>query len=193
MNEIETRIKKSIAVKEKLLLSQSMIQSIDHAGSLIGLCIKNGGKVVFCGNGGSFADAQHLCAEFVSKLIDDRHALPAIALGVNCSNITAIANDYGFETIFSRELSCLGNPDDVLVAITTSGKSENVLQAITTASQLGMKVILMTGEKKRKILADMIEINVPSNETMHIQEAHIMIGHIICEIAEKIAYSEGQR
>ena len=140
--------------------------------------------MIFAGNGGSFADAQHLCAEFVSRLIEDRAPMSAVVLGVNGSNISAIGNDYGYENVFARELSTLYRTGDVFLGISTSGKSKNILKAIDVALDIGCITILLTGERKAEINSDVLVLNVPSIETMHVQEAHIMVGHIICELVE---------
>lgn len=185
MELIINRINKSIKVKRDIITSQELISEIVDASTIISHSLRNGGKLFFCGNGGSFADAQHICAEFVSKLIDDRDPLPAITLGVNGSNISAIGNDYGYEQVFSRELCALANAKDVLVAITTSGTSKNVINAIRVAERLSMNLIVLTSVKAPYDLHAKCTIRVPSFETMHIQESHIMIGHIICEIVEQ--------
>lgn len=145
-------------------------------------CLTNGGKVLFCGNGGSAADAQHLAAELVGRYVSERRALPGIALTVDSSILTAVGNDYGFDRVFARQVEGLGAPGDVLVAITTSGGSPNVRAAIEAARAKGMKVLGLTGEKGEAFaaLCD-VGIAVPSRTTSRIQECHITIGHILCE------------
>lgn len=160
-------------------------KEIELATKLIASSLKNEGKILFCGNGGSASDSNHLAAEFISKFKKERKSLPAISLSANNSIITAIANDYSFDDVFKRQLEGLGKRDDVLYAITTSGKSKNVIEAIKKAKQLGIKTILLTGKNKTDLKCD-VEINAPSDVTAEIQEMHIAIGHIICESLEKI-------
>ncbi|HVJ92069.1 MAG TPA: SIS domain-containing protein [Labilithrix sp.] len=155
---------------------------IVKACQLVVDCVTAGGKVLFCGNGGSAADAQHLAAELVGRYVTERRALPGIALTVDTSILTAIGNDYGFERVFARQVEALGSAGDVLVAITTSGGSPNVLAAIESARAKGMKVLGLTGEKGRAFAASCdVGIAVPSRVTSRIQECHIMIGHVLCE------------
>lgn len=152
-------------------------------------CYENGGKVILIGNGGSAADAQHIAAELVGKFKLERAGLPAIALTTNTSILTALANDYGYDIIFSRQLEALIKDKDVLIAITASGNSPNILKAIETAKSKNVKVIGMTGKnggKLRSLLGkEDILINVPSDNVPRIQEAHIVIGHIICGLVER--------
>ncbi len=152
------------------------------------LCIaalSNGGKIIFMGNGGSAADAQHLAAELVGRFKRDRQALGAIALSVNSSTLTAIGNDYGFESIFSRQLEALANPRDLVVGISTSGKSINVINAVKKAKELGLLTVGLLGADggKLKSLVD-TSLIIPLPETARVQEMHILAGHIICEIVE---------
>ena len=158
---------------------------IDAIVEVINAQVKNGATLFFCGNGGSAADSQHLAAEFIGRYKKERRALPAIALTVDSSAVTAIGNDYGFDEIFARQLSGLGKKGDVLIAISTSGNSKNVLKAIAVGKEKGMITIGLTGatggamaEKCHHI------IKVPSDKTNHIQEMHIAIGHYICEICD---------
>ena len=188
-NIIINEIKKSIEVKNKILISDVIVNQIEYLSQEIIRVLKEGGKVIFCGNGGSFADSQHLAAEFISRLRIDRSSLPAIALGTNSSNITAISNDYGYENIFSRELSAIGNPIDILIPISTSGNSENIINVIEYANQNSIKVIGLTGNTGGKMGKKCQVIKVPSEMTEKIQECHIMIGHIICYITEKILFN----
>ena len=143
------------------------------------------GKIIFAGNGGSFADAQHLSAEFISKLKTDRNPLPAIALGTNSSTVTAIGNDYGYEYIFSRELEAIGSKNDLLIAISTSGNSKNILNLIEKANSKGIKFFVLTGKDGGECSKYENNIKIPSYDTALIQEMHIMVGHIICSIAER--------
>jgi len=178
-------ISESIEVKQLLLDSSDNLKLIEK---LVKDCIeslKKGGKIIFCGNGGSFADSQHLTAEFISKLRFDRNPLPAIALGTNSSNLTAIGNDYGFEYIFERELVALYGKHDIFIPISTSGNSVNVTRAIKKANELGIKTYGLTGINIGRMDDICNVIKVPSNKTEKIQECHIMIGHIICAQVEK--------
>jgi len=177
-------ISESIEVKQLLLDSSDNLIILEK---LVIECIKslkNGGKIIFCGNGGSFADSQHLTAEFISKLRFDRSPLPAIALGTNSSNLTAIGNDYGFEYVFERELIALHGANDVFIPISTSGNSDNVNRAIKKANELGIKIFGLTGINHGKMDELCSTIKVPSVKTEKIQECHIMIGHILCSIIE---------
>jgi len=147
--------------------------------------LNNGGKVFFAGNGGSFADSQHLAAEFTSRFLFDRNALPAIALATNNSSVTAIGNDYDFENIFSREISALGSNKDIFFPITTSGNSKNLINAVKTATDIGLKVVALTGATGGA-LEDLCDcIKIPSTNVPRIQECHIMIGHLLCQIVEE--------
>lgn len=141
-------------------------------------------KIIFCGNGGSAADSQHLTAELVSKFLKNRKPLPALALTTNSSTLTSIGNDFGYKYIFTKQLSALGENGDVLFAISTSGKSENILEALKLAKKKGIKTILLTGDKvKRKKNCDIV-MNVPATRVDRIQELHILVGHTICELIE---------
>ena len=174
----------SIAVKLAILNSK-LIDQIVETSLVVASCLQNGGKLLFAGNGGSFADAQHLAAEFVSSFLLDRSALPALALGTNSSNITAIANDYGYQNVFSRELSALGSENDIFIPISTSGNSKNLIEAVNIANQKKLKSIAFTGKNGGALdkLCDCIK--VPSTHVPRIQECHILIGHILCQLAEE--------
>lgn len=184
--KIRNIIKESIGVKELILSDEKLISNIENAAQIIVDCYRNKGKVLFCGNGGSAADAQHLAAELSGRFYYDRPALEAEALHVNTSYLTAVGNDYSFDQIYSRILSASGKTGDVLVGISTSGNSKNVLEAQKVAKQKGMKIISLTGESggEMKNSTDCL-INVPSKLTPRIQESHILIGHIICQIVEE--------
>lgn len=184
--KIKNIIKESINVKELILSDEKLISNIEKAAQIIVDCYRNKGKVLFCGNGGSAADAQHLAAELSGRFYYDRPALEAEALHVNTSYLTAVGNDYSFDQIYSRILSASGKTGDVLVGISTSGNSKNVLEAQKVAKQKGMKIISLTGESggEMKNSTDCL-INVPSKLTPRIQESHILIGHIICQIVEE--------
>jgi D-sedoheptulose 7-phosphate isomerase len=182
---IQEEIKKSIDIKNIVLQSDDIINKINN---LVKDCIESltkGGKIIFCGNGGSFADSQHLAAEFISRLRFDRSPLASIALGTNSSNMSAIGNDYGYDKVFKREILALGNSHDIFIPISTSGNSLNVIEAINSAKDKGIKVVALTGGTGGKMANICDCIVVPSSSTEKIQEVHIMIGHIICYLVEK--------
>ena len=154
------------------------------ASDIINKAFESGNKLLLCGNGGSAADCNHIAAEFISRFQKERVSLPAISLSANNSIITAIANDYSFDDVFSRQIEGLGKKNDVLIAISTSGKSKNVLAAIKQAKKQGLKVIFLTGENKSNLDIE-LEINAPSAVTVQVQQMHIAIYHKICEIIEK--------
>ncbi len=182
---IKSIIQSSIDTKNQVLQNQALLKTIDDCVSVMTSAFKNGNKVLFCGNGGSAADAQHLAAELSGRFYKDRDALPAEALHVNSSYLTAVANDYSFDVIYSRLVGGFGQKGDVLVAISTSGNSMNIVNAVTRANELGMITIGFTGASggKMKVLCHHL-VNVPSTDTPRIQESHIMIGHIICQLVE---------
>ena len=183
--EIKNIIKKSIEVKELILNDDNFLNNINIIIDIITNCLKNGGKLLFCGNGGSAADAQHLAAEFSGRFYFDRKPLYSEALHVNTSYITAVANDYSFDQVYSRMVEAIGKQGDILIGLSTSGNSPNIINAIDKANELGMITISFTGFTggKLKQISNYL-INVPSNDTPRIQESHIMIGHIICEMVE---------
>jgi D-sedoheptulose 7-phosphate isomerase len=182
---IKSRIKASIDVKEKLLTDVLLVGEIENAANTIIDCYKNGNKLWLCGNGGSASDAQHIAAELTGRYYIDRPALFAEALHVNSSYITAVSNDYSFDEIYARYLSAAAKKGDVLIAISTSGNSNNIIKAVEQANKLGVKVISLTGETGGKLKQNTdILVNVPSKDTPRIQETHILIGHILCEIIE---------
>ena len=165
---------------------KEMIPAIEQGGQVLIDTLKSGGKVLLCGNGGSAADAQHIAAEIVGRFETERMGLPAIALTTDTSILTAVANDYGYESLFSRQVEALAQPEDVLIAYSTSGNSENVLRAATLAREKGCKVIALSGRDGGKLsaLAD-VELRVPSNVTARIQEAHTFIGHVFCSAIDE--------
>lgn len=185
-NAIKSIIDASIKVKENILQDSELLDRINDAVSKIIVSLKSGNKILFCGNGGSAADAQHLAAEFSGRFYIDRKALPAEALHVNTSYLTAVANDYSFDVVYSRMIDGIGNPGDVLIGLSTSGNSKNILNALETAHAKKMTTISFTGASggKMKDYSDIL-INVPSTDTPRIQESHIMIGHIICQMVEE--------
>lgn len=180
---IEESIKKSIGAKETVRKTE--IENIEKAAQTIITSLLSGGKLLIFGNGGSAADSQHIAAELVGRFKIERKPLPAIALTTNSSALTAIANDYGYDASFSRQVEALGVKGDIALGISTSGNSKNVIEALNKAKLLGIKTIGLTGKNGGKIkgIAD-VSINVASNDTPNIQESHIMIGHILCELIE---------
>tara|TARA_B100001105_G_scaffold210118_1_gene174552 strand:+ start:255 stop:860 length:606 start_codon:yes stop_codon:yes gene_type:complete len=166
--------------------SKASIKEINSAVNVIVKTIEKGKKIVIFGNGGSAADAQHMAAEFVGRYLIERDSLPAIALTTDTSALTGIGNDYGFEKVFARQCDALVNNGDLVIAISTSGKSPNIIEGIKTSKNKNAKIILLTGKNNNKLkhLTD-ITIRVPSNETPRIQESHRIIIHIICEFVEK--------
>jgi len=181
---IQERLEESINVKKLILKDRQLLCLIEEIVNNIKEVLLKGNKIIFAGNGGSFADSIHLTAEFVSKFAFDRKPLSAIALGANNSIITSIGNDYSFEDIFSRELDALACEGDILIAISTSGNSKNIIKVIQKAQAKGITVYCLTGEKRSVVTKICKCLRVPSNTTARIQEAHITIGHIICEIVE---------
>jgi len=185
LQNISDIIKASIDVKQQLLADENLINQIAIVTDIITKAFQNGNAVYFAGNGGSAADAQHLAAEFSGRFYKDRKALPSDALHCNSSYLTAVANDYSYDIIYARLLEGLAKPGDVLVGISTTGNSENIVKAFEMAKTIGVTTIGFTGQKggKMKDLGDYL-INVPSNTTPRIQESHILVGHIICELVE---------
>ena len=185
-DKIKSIISASISVKQNILADESMIQQLEKVSQLITTAFKNGNKVLFCGNGGSAADAQHLAAEFSGRFYTDRDALPAEALHVNTSYLTAVANDYSYDVVYARLVKGLGHKGDVLIGLSTSGNSKNIIEAFKVAKEKGMITIAFTGETggKMKDMSDYL-FNVPSKDTPRIQESHIMLGHIICQLVEE--------
>jgi D-sedoheptulose 7-phosphate isomerase len=188
---IISRISKSIEVKQKMLSEKHVLQAlVDMIGVLI-QTFRSGGKVLLCGNGGSAADAQHIAAELSGRFYLNRDPLFAEALHVNTSALTAVANDYSFEEVYARMIKAMGQEKDILIAISTSGNSANILKAIEAAKEKKMSVIGFSGASggKMKGICDII-LNIPSTDTPRIQEAHILAGHILCEMVEKELFGE---
>ena len=187
---IKALVQASIDVKMSLLNDEHLLQQISFLAERCTLALKMDGKIIFCGNGGSFADAQHLSAEFTSRFLFDRPGLSSLALGTNSSAMSAIGNDYGYENVFAREIEAIATPADILIAITTSGNSGNILKALESAKEANVPAVVLTGAG-RGMLDDATEtLNVPSTDTARIQECHILIGHIICGIVEENIFSE---
>ena len=186
MDNIKKIIKASIDTKQSVLQNEGLLKTIAASVDLIVNAFRNGNRVYFCGNGGRAADAQHLAAEFSGRFYTDRKALPAEALHCNTSYLTAVGNDYGFDEIYSRLIDGIGEKGDVLVGLSTSGNSPNILKALKTAKKKEMITIGFTGKSggEMRTLCDHL-INIPSTDTPRIQESHIMVGHIICQLVEE--------
>jgi len=184
--KIKKIVQSSISVKQQVLQSEELISTIEKVVSVIVKAFQNGKHVYFCGNGGSAADAQHMAAEFSGRFYSDRKALPAEALHCNTSYLTAVANDYGFDVIYSRIIDGIGQEGDVLVGLSTSGNSKNIIKAFETAKGKKIVTVGFTGENGggMKSCSDYL-INIPSTDTPRIQESHIMAGHIICQLVEE--------
>ncbi len=184
--QIEAILNASIAVKQQLAADEKIVQTIEDVANIIVSCFKHDGKVLFCGNGGSAADAQHLAAEFSGRFYTDREPLYAEALHVNTSYLTAVANDYSYNEVFARLVKAKGRKGDVLIGLSTSGNSGNIVEAFKVAKERGMIIVGLTGETggKMKEFCDFL-INIPSSDTPRIQECHITVGHIICQLVEE--------
>jgi len=190
MNKIKDIIQSSINVKQQVLQSEELIDTIEKVVNVIVDSFRNGKHVYFCGNGGSAADAQHLAAEFSGRFYADRKALPAEALHCNTSYLTAVANDYGYDVVYSRIIDGIGQHGDVLVGLSTSGNSKNIINAFEKAREKNIITIGFTGEGggRMRSCSDYL-INIPSADTPRIQESHIMAGHIICQLVEEKIFS----
>ncbi|MBZ5654295.1 MAG: D-sedoheptulose 7-phosphate isomerase [Acidobacteriia bacterium] len=182
---ISAKVLASISVKQLLLQDEAYLASVAEVGLIMTGSLRDGGRIFFCGNGGSAADAQHLAAELTGRFLKERPSLAGIALNTNTSTLTAIANDYSYEEVFSRQIEGLARAGDVLLGISTSGNSENVLRAMEVARRMTVSTAALTGKSGGK-LATAAEhcIRIPSDETPRIQEAHILTGHILAEIVE---------
>jgi D-sedoheptulose 7-phosphate isomerase len=186
MEKIKDIIQSSIDVKQQILENDELVTTIQKVANVIVKSLKNGNRIYFCGNGGSAADAQHLAAEFSGRFYTDRRALPAEALHCNTSYLTAVANDYSYEVVYARLIDGIGTKGDVLIGLSTSGNSENIIKAFEVANEKGISTVGFTGTTGgfMKRLSDHL-INVPSTDTPRIQESHIMVGHIICQLVEE--------
>ena len=188
---VRRSIEASIAVKHLLLGSAEVVSGVARVSDILIEALKKGNKPLLFGNGGSAADAQHIAAEFVGRFAFDRPALPALALSVNTSCVTAIGNDYGFDVVFARQIEALGRAGDVAIGISTSGNSPNVLQGVATAKKMGLHTVALTGATGGKLKSAVDHcICAPSNETPRIQECHILIGHMISELVEQTIFHE---
>lgn len=183
-------IRSSINVKEQILSDAVMLSDLEKAVEMIVNAFKNGNRIWFCGNGGSAADAQHLAAEFSGRFYTDRKALPAEALHCNTSYLTAVANDYSYEVVYARLVQGICEDGDVLIGLSTSGNSGNIVKAFEAAREKGVFTVGFTGSSggKMKSLSDIL-FNVPSSDTPRIQESHIMLGHIVCQFVEEVYFS----
>lgn len=186
MEKIKSIIQASIDVKQQVLNNVSLLQTVNDAVAIIVAAFKKGNRVYFCGNGGSAADAQHLAAEFSGRFYTDRKALPAEALHCNTSYLTAVANDYSYDVVYARLIDGIGEEGDVLIGLSTSGNSKNIVQAFKVAQAKGIITVGFTGASggDMKPVSHHL-INVPSTDTPRIQESHILLGHIICQLVEE--------
>lgn len=190
LNYIKKHVMRSIETKQAILADPALMQRIVDAAELCITALKNGKKVIFAGNGGSAADSQHLAAEFVSRFNFDRPGLASIALTTDTSMLTAIGNDYGFKQLFARQIQANGQSGDVYFGISTSGNSENVLESIYLAKEMGITTVALCGNKGKLPQVCDIALDAPSDCTPYIQESHICIGHIICGIVEETMFAE---
>jgi D-sedoheptulose 7-phosphate isomerase len=184
--KIKEILNASISVKQQVLENETLLNTIQAVTDAIVACFKNDGKLLFCGNGGSAADAQHLAAEFSGRFYTDREPLDAEALHVNTSYLTAVANDYSYNEVYARIVKAKGRKGDILVGLSTSGNSGNIVEAFKVAKERGLIIVGFTGETggKMKEYCDFL-INIPSTDTPRIQECHITVGHIICQLVEE--------
>ena len=185
MSYFEQEVSKTVAVMQTMSADANLRRIVDDVAEVCSRAVANGGKVMFCGNGGSAADSQHLAAELVGKLVFNRPGMAGLALTVDTSALTAIGNDFGYEHVFARQVEALGRRGDVLVGITTSGRSKNVLRAFEVARPLGIVTVAMTGQSRGPV-AEAADhwLAVPHDETQKIQEGHIVLGHIFCALIE---------
>lgn len=188
---VRAEISKAREVIDAMLADAALIDTVGRVGALCAQAVRGGGKVMFCGNGGSAADCQHLAAEMVGKLVFDRPGMAGLALTTDSSALTAIGNDFGYEQVFARQVEGLGRSGDVLVGISTSGKSKNVVAALGVARAMGIRTVAMTG-RLRGPMADLADewIAIPDTETQKVQEGHIIVGHIFCALVEAEIHDE---
>lgn len=191
--QIQQIFMQSVALKRQVADDRAMLERVQQVAETIVRCYGQGGKVLFCGNGGSAADAQHLAAELSGRFYVDREPLDAEALHVNTSYLTAVGNDYGYDQVFSRLVRARGRKGDVLIGLSTSGNSANVIRALEEARRIGMVTVGMTGASGGKMAAwcDIL-LNVPSTDTPRIQEVHMLMGHTICQLVEEALFAAGR-
>jgi len=187
--KIKNIISSSIDVKSMVLNDDVLLTTVQQVAEMMVSALKNGQRIYFCGNGGSAADAQHLAAEFSGRFYTDRRALPAEALHCNTSYLTAVANDYSYDVVYSRLIEGIANPGDILVGLSTSGNSKNIVAAFETARKNNIPTVGFTGADGgvMRTLSDYL-INVPSADTPRIQESHILLGHIVCQLVEELFF-----
>lgn len=191
MEKIKNIIQASIDVKQQVLQNDELVKIIQSVSDELVTTLRRGNRIYFCGNGGSAADAQHLAAEFSGRFYTDRRALPAEALHCNTSYLTAVANDYSYDMVYARLIDGIGQRGDILIGLSTSGNSENIIKAFEVATEKKITTVGFTGHSggMMKTLSDFL-INVPSTDTPRIQESHILIGHIICQLVEEEYFSK---
>lgn len=192
INYIKNQIQASIDTKQNILNDEALMQTIATVGRECVALYKNGKKTLLAGNGGSAADAQHIAAELVGRYGFDRPSIPSLALTTDTSNLTAIGNDYGYDKVFSRQMEGMGSEGDLFIGISTSGNSVNIINAIKAAKEKGVKTVALVGRDGGEMarIAD-YAIIIPSNDTPRIQESHILVGHMICDIIEKELFGNG--
>lgn len=187
-NQVTSYLEDSLSVVSSIVANKGLQSKIEQLALLIVSSLKKGGKIMFIGNGGSAADSQHLAAEYVSRFAFDRKGLPGIALTTDTSILTAIGNDYSFDNVFSRQLNALGNEGDILIAYSTSGRSLNIVKAINEAKSMGIYSVLFTGLEGSALSNADLTIASPSSSTPHIQEGHLILGHLLCYLVEKLYF-----
>ncbi len=191
-NYIKNEIKKSYQTKQNIYNNENLLNKIEELSKVCVELYRGSNKTILAGNGGSAADAQHIAAELVGRYGFDRPSIPSLALTTDTSNLTAIGNDYGYDKVFSRQLEGMGQKGDIFIGISTSGNSMNIINAFYSAKEKGIKTVALVGKDGGKMaeIAD-ISIIIPSNSTPRIQESHILIGHILCDIIEKEIFADG--
>lgn len=187
-NQVTSYLEDSLSVVSSIVANKGLQSKIEQLALLIVSSLKKGGKIMFIGNGGSAADSQHMAAEYVSRFAFDRKGLPGIALTTDTSILTAIGNDYSFDNVFSRQLNALGNEGDILIAYSTSGRSLNIVKAINEAKSMGIYSVLFTGLEGSALSNADLTIASPSSSTPHIQEGHLIHGHLLCYLVEKLYF-----
>lgn len=187
-NQVTSYLEDSLSVVSSIVANKGLQSKIEQLALLIVSSLKKGGKIMFIGNGGSAADSQHMAAEYVSRFAFDRKGLPGIALTTDTSILTAIGNDYSFDNVFSRQLNALGNEGDILIAYSTSGRSLNIVKAINEAKSMGIYSVLFTGLEGSALSNADLTIASPSSSTPHIQDGHLILGHLLCYLVEKLYF-----